>query len=156
MQEGTGGDAVCLGKHGQALSVTVHHYPNHQGCRHRNAHGVSQRRPSPSGDPALLNSFPVRPLHEHINTCKNPKTILSRGVRHAFLISSERNPERQTRKAVHKMTRECMSTQQNRRAPSPRVLPKRRMMIPLNVDNSIRSHCSSCSSRRRTKAAPVN
>ena len=96
-------------KHGQALSVTSHQHSNHQGCRHRNAHDVSQGRPDPGGEPVLLNRFPKRPLHEHSNTCKNPKTIHRRGVRQAFLISSERNPERQTRKAVHRMTRACMS-----------------------------------------------
>jgi hypothetical protein len=113
MWRGPGSDAVCLEKHDQALSVMFHQHPNNQGCRHRNAQDVSQGRPNSGGEPVLLNRFPIRPLHKHMNTCKNPKTILIRGVRHAFLIFSEHNPERQTRKAVHKMTRACMSKQQN-------------------------------------------
>jgi hypothetical protein len=152
MEEGTGSDAVCLEKHDQALSATNHQLPNHQGCRHRNAHDVSHGRPSPGGEPVLLSRLSKRPLHEHTNTCKIPETILRRGVRQTFLISSEHNPERQTREAVHRLTRACMSKQPNRRAPSLRVLPKRRMMMPLNVDDSIRSHCSSCRFvRRNTK-----
>jgi hypothetical protein len=90
MEEGTGSDAVCLEKHDQALSATYHQHPNHQGCRHRNAHDVSHGRPNPGGKPVLLNRFPKRPLHEHANTCKISETILRRGVRQAVLISSER------------------------------------------------------------------
>jgi len=90
IEEGTGSDAVCLEKHDQALSATYHQHPNHQGCRHRNAHDVSHGRPNPGGEPVLLNRFPKRPLHEHTDTCKIPETILGRGVRQTFLIPSER------------------------------------------------------------------
>jgi hypothetical protein len=86
MEEGTGSDAVCVEKHDQALSATYQQHSNHQGCRHRNAHDVSHGCPNPGGEPVLLNRFPKRPLYEDTNTCKIPETILSRGVRQAFLI----------------------------------------------------------------------